>query len=102
MKLFIKSIGMRKILLSAVVFFTFSGTVFSQGCNLQWADSGFVYPFTELFPCITQGADFASSFQVNMPNMFRGTLLLDSIFIDSITGLPAGITWSSSPSPLTL
>jgi hypothetical protein len=96
-----KNPGIRRIVLSVVLFFTFSGVAFSQ-CNAQWVDSGFVYPFTYLFPCAEQTVAFNSSFQVNMPNMFHGTILLDSIFIDSITGLPAGITWTSSPSPLTL
>jgi hypothetical protein len=102
MKLLMKVPGIRKILLSALVFFTCSSLVFSQGCNVQWVDSGFIYPFSDSFPCMEQGVGFNSSFQVNMPNMFHGILLLDSIFIDSITGLPPGITWSSSPFPLTL
>lgn len=91
----------RKAFLSFLLFAGISTAAFSQ-CGTQWVDSGFVYPFTYLYPCIYQTDGFSSSFQVNMPNMFHGILELDSIFIDSITGLPSGITWSSSPYPLVL
>jgi hypothetical protein len=93
--------GMRKVFLSATLFFAFSGYAFSQ-CNPAWVDSGFVYPFTDSFPCIEKGVPYTGSFQINAPNLFHGLINLDTLFVDSITGLPPGITWTSSPFPLTL
>ncbi|HWB64048.1 MAG TPA: T9SS type A sorting domain-containing protein [Chitinophagales bacterium] len=95
---------MRKVLLSFILLFMFSGFAISQSCypSATAVDSGFIYPPVDSFPCMVTGSAFSGVFQINMPDRFHGLVLIDSVFIDSIVGLPSGITYSTNPSPMIL
>jgi hypothetical protein len=93
---------MKKTFFSFVLLSVFSGAVFSQGCNPGWETGGFVFPTPDSMDCVVTGEPFSGAFQINMPSMLHGILDLDSMVIDSIGGLPPGITWFSYPSPLVI
>ena len=97
---------MKKILLSFAFLWFVSGSIFSQGCyNSVWMDNvdDYIYPPPDSLPCIvTEGPPFSATIQIYMPGEFHGNVTLDSLIVDSISGLPQGITWFSSPSPLVI
>src|SRR5579859_6940301 len=71
----------------------------SAQCNVDYTDTveGF-YPKT--LPCIVQGAVYGEVLQVFVPDSipFLGLeVQIDSIRLDSIVGLPSGITYTPNP-----
>ena len=91
---------MNKSFLAFIICLITSAFAYSQPCNINSSvvSSGLMYPPADSLPCVEQGSAYNSSIQINMPSIFHGILTLDSLFIDSIAGLPAGITWGSNPS----
>ena len=93
---------MRKILLTTLVLFASLGFVFSQTfssppCIIASGDTGLITPYYDSLPCIEKGLPYASSVQISMPAYFNSSILLDSLVITSITGLPAGIQYAQNP-----
>jgi hypothetical protein len=94
---------MRKGIFCAIALTVFSVFSQAQPCSIHLSaiDSGFMSPPFDTFPCIERGVPFNGVLQVNMPSLFRGLIILDSIEIDSF-GLPAGLTYATNPSPFIL
>ena len=88
---------MRKIFLITTLFFASLGFLFSQPCTITTTDTSFIAPSPDSLPCIDRGLPYSNSIQINMPGSFDGLVILDSLVITSITGLPGGITYSSNP-----
>jgi len=94
---------MRNFFLTTFVFFASLGFVFSQTfsnppCVISYNDTGLITPFYDSLPCIEKGLPYSSSVQIFMPGTFNSSILLDSLVITSITGLPAGIAYAQNPS----
>jgi hypothetical protein len=93
---------MRRLFLIVAICFASLGFVFSQGfssppCVITVNDTGYYTPFYDSLPCIERGLPYSSSMQVGMPAIFNSSILLDSLVITSITGLPAGISYVQNP-----
>ena len=93
---------MRKLFLITIIFFASLGFAFSQGfssppCVITLNDTGYYTPYYDSLPCIEQGLPYSSSMQVGMPAVFNSSILLDSLVITSITGLPQGIAYVQNP-----
>jgi hypothetical protein len=93
---------MRNFFLTTVFIFASLGFVFSQGfsnppCVIALNDTGLITPYYDSLPCIESGLPYSSTVQINMPALFNSSLLLDSLVITSITGLPAGIAYQQYP-----
>ena len=95
---------MRNFFATAAIFFASLGFAFSQGfsnppCIALPFDNtqGYYFPYYDSLPCVERGLPFSSSIQVSMPATFNSSILLDSLVIDSVAGLPAGITYAKYP-----
>ena len=96
---------MRKLFLTYSIVFASLGFVFSQSfvgppCAINSARDtiSFLYPASDSFPCIDSGIAFYDAIQISLPTTMAGVVVLDSMVITSITGLPAGIAYSVNPS----
>ena len=93
---------MRKLLLTTTIFFASLGFIFSQGfsnppCAIAVTDTGYYTPYYDSLPCVEKGLPYSGSVQVSMPTAFNSSIILDSLVITSITGLPAGIAYAQNP-----
>ncbi len=93
---------MRNIFLTTFVFFASLGFVFSQTfsnppCVIAYNDTGLITPFYDSLPCIEKGLPYSSSVQISMPGIFNSSIIIDSLVITSITGLPTGIAYAQNP-----
>jgi hypothetical protein len=95
---------MRKLFLTYSIVFASLGFLFSQSfvgppCAINSARDtiNFLYPASDSFPCIDSGIAFYDAIQISLPNTMAGVVVLDSMVITSITGLPAGIAYSVNP-----
>ena len=94
---------MRKLFLTITIVFTSLGFVFSQvfsnpPCVISYNDTGLITPYYDSLPCIESGLAYSSSVQIYMPGVFNSSIVLDSLVITSITGLPGGIAYAQNPS----
>ena len=92
---------MTRLFLCCFAVLLFSNAVLSQGCNPAWSQLGFIYPPPDSQRCVVIDESFSGAFQINEPSAF-GSMTVDSLVVDSITGFPSGLTWFSSPSPLVI
>jgi hypothetical protein len=93
---------MRKLLLTTIIFFASLGFIFSQGfsnppCAIAATDTGYYTPYYDSLPCVEKGLPYSGSIQVSITTSFNSSIILDSLVITSITGLPAGISYVQNP-----
>jgi hypothetical protein len=93
---------MKRLFFGFFLLFAVQGAVFSQGCNPGWETGGLIFPTPDSMQCVIDSEPFSGAFQINLPSMLHGILTLDSMQIDSINGLPPGITWFGYPKPLVI
>jgi hypothetical protein len=89
---------MRKILFALTILFSYSGSVFSQACNIQAVDTGLISPPIDSIPCIIRGLPYTEVAQISLLGQFNGIIQVDSMVITSVSGLPAGISYAPNPS----
>lgn len=96
---------MKRFFLIATIFFALPCFVFCQAfsnppCTIAPAntDTGLISPYyNDSSSCIEQGLPYSASVQISMPVTFDGIVVLDSLVITSVTGLPAGISYEQNP-----
>jgi len=93
---------MRNFFLTTVFIFASLGFVFGQGfssppCVISYSDTGVITPYFDSLPCIESGLPYSSTVQINIPAIFNSSILVDSLVITSIAGLPAGIAYQQYP-----
>jgi hypothetical protein len=93
---------MRKLFALTAIFFASLGFVFGQTfsnppCIIAYNDTGLITPFYDSLPCIEKGLPYSSSVQIYIPGTFNSSIILDSLVITSITGLPDSIAYAQNP-----
>jgi len=100
---------MKKAILFLAIIIAFASGVSAQ-CNIDstdFASGQYVYP--DSLPCIAQGTAYSGTVNIKIPDSLDAHLFvsalpantyylyLDSVRIDSVTGMPTGITASINP-----
>lgn len=95
------------------LFTFFASALLSAGayaqCTVDPNNTDFFNPSPDSVPCATQGVAYDETLQMFIPASIDlqdyvptlpipYTLNVDSVVLNTITGLPAGLTWSSTPS----
>ncbi len=84
-----------------ILFFVFSNQAFSQGCVIDTNIFELIYPPSDDLPCIVRNEPYSASIQFfSQPSLAGFTI--DSILITTFLNLPAGITYTLTPSPCKL
>jgi hypothetical protein len=77
------------------------GMAFSQACVIDTANTAFIAPPTDSFPCIERTVAFSHAIQLNIPSTFTapvvGAITVDSVMITGISGGPVGISYTCNP-----
>lgn len=91
---------MKKYTLAVITLMLALGQMLSAQCVIDSADT--TNGFTPRNPAVIQpGVAYAQTVQVHIPTMYQ-SLTIDSIHIDTITGMPAGITYIGNPASQTV
>lgn len=91
-----------------LVCFIFSSTTFAQTCIIDTSSVGFISPNPDALPCVERGVPYSQTIQISVPEYinlkdFFPTIpiallmFVDSLEIDSVTGLPSGLAYSLNP-----
>jgi hypothetical protein len=95
---------MKKLSLSLIYFMLFAAAIKGQTlCTIDpsaQATPG-ISPSPSQLPCIITGEAYNQTIQVQDLTNFSGFITVDSMILDSVIGLPNGISWSKNPNTLT-
>ena len=92
---------MKRILFVFAACLVFSLQTFSQCPDTSVTGPGF-FPPSDSLDCVERGQPWSGSIQLNLPSDFAGIITFLDITIDSIAGLPNGITLACDPSNCTI
>lgn len=98
---------MKKTLFTFIATALLSAGAYAQ-CTVDPNNTDFFNPSPDSVPCATQGVPYDETLQMFIPASvdlqdyvptlpIPYTLNVDSVVLNTITGLPAGLTWSSNP-----
>jgi len=95
---------MKKIYSLLVVLSLLANAVFAQTptCTVdpQAQPNAGISPGPGQLPCIVVGEEYNQTIQVQNLSNFNIVVTVDSMILNSVTGLPAGINWSKNPNVL--
>jgi hypothetical protein len=95
---------MKKLFLVAIYFVLFADPTNAQApCNIDFSaqTTPGISPSPSQLPCIVTGEAYNQTIQVQNLTNFSGFITVDSMILDSVIGLPNGISWSKNPNALT-
>src|SRR5579863_5642884 len=107
---------MKKIYTLIAAMLLVTGGLFAQSCTPDNSDNtvGYTPPPASL-PCIDSGVAYNQTIQAKIPSSYDSTIsvsalgqtfnvaitvIIDSVQLDTVNGLPAGIQWAKSPNVL--
>src|SRR5688500_11171956 len=97
---------MKKFYLFFSILITSISVAFGQACTIDATNTQFFNPRADNVPCAEQGVSYDQTLQFYIPTQVDAQdfglpisyiLYCDSVVLDSVTGLPNGITWSANP-----
>lgn len=100
---------MKKFYLFILVVFIIGRFAFAQGgCIIDSSNTNFLAPHPDSIPCIERGIAYSQAVQLLVPDSidlinygspFSFVLYIDSVILNGIDGLPAGISNNVNPAP---
>jgi hypothetical protein len=75
----------------------FATVAVSAQCVIDTTNTAVISPSLDSIPCVERTVNYGPEvIQIKLPASFSG-VTVDSMQVDSITGLPSGITWTLNP-----
>lgn len=96
---------MKKILFTLLAFSAIANLSYGQACTIDQSNTTFFVPAPGSVPCAKQSTPYDEVLQFHIPASvdladygvpISYVLNVDSIVLDSITGLPNGLTWTAN------